>query len=558
MNKKLFLVFVLLIMGTGIISAQTVSVDSNFLSPDTNTSDIPEFISKFYEFSLAISGILAVGMILAGSVLYSTSGGFPQKSKDAKDMITSALWGIGLLFGSYLILKSINPQLVELRAPGTGLTGTDSLPALLPTNCSSTTPYMRVSTSTGAITPDGTLSSNSTGKDLKCTGSIPAIDPNTGFCQCYREEADNTKCAGVYEPKPVSNPYPTYSWTTDSTIEENSAATSDDFDGCPRKVSIPALPFKTIDCDFHECATDWTRDSDTHKNKDDDGNLTDTVGWVWPYYPKERPSTDNKSNAMCVLYAYLDTKSGEIKRADLDGLKPCTEFDAGTTPNYSLRYGGGTPITEDLASPKYWPTIENPDVQTKESAMELLQYTQSNPSKVVLSDNASCHPNSSVKNILTTVSNGNYPSVCASGCSAMPNISCPNGGPNHNVSLSVNLLSGLNYLSQRVGQAVRVNNKNVTVPPFVITSLTGGDHSANSLHYSGRAADIAINDTNIQTWKNMVSIIRMHPSTQKVMCEYLDSSGNTLYSCDGLYGDGSRNQHIHIEYKMFLNETPFL
>jgi|GEM_PF-1487174 len=85
-------------------------------SADT-TASIPNYIRRLYQFAIGISGILAVGMMVAGGILYTVSGGSPDKQNEGKDMIFSALWGLGLLFGAYVILNTINPQLVAIREP---------------------------------------------------------------------------------------------------------------------------------------------------------------------------------------------------------------------------------------------------------------------------------------------------------------------------------------------------------------------------------------------------------------------------------------------------------
>ena len=83
--------------------------------PDQTT--IPGYIVRLYQFGLGFVGILAVGMIVAGAILYAISAGKPDKQGEAKDMITSALWGMLLLLGAYLILNTINPRLVSLKDP---------------------------------------------------------------------------------------------------------------------------------------------------------------------------------------------------------------------------------------------------------------------------------------------------------------------------------------------------------------------------------------------------------------------------------------------------------
>lgn len=79
--------------------------------------NISQSIIRIYQFAVGIAGVLAVGMIVAGSLYWSASAGSPDKQREGKDMITSALWGLILLFGSYVILNTINPRLVALEQP---------------------------------------------------------------------------------------------------------------------------------------------------------------------------------------------------------------------------------------------------------------------------------------------------------------------------------------------------------------------------------------------------------------------------------------------------------
>lgn len=70
------------------------------------------YIARLYQIALAVAGIAAVGIIVAGSLFYTFSGGSSDRHNTGKEMITSALWGIALLFGSYIVLHTINPALV--------------------------------------------------------------------------------------------------------------------------------------------------------------------------------------------------------------------------------------------------------------------------------------------------------------------------------------------------------------------------------------------------------------------------------------------------------------
>ncbi|MDO8557129.1 MAG: pilin [Candidatus Jorgensenbacteria bacterium] len=109
-------------------SATSQIVDINFPCPagqlgqdctvgvSSDTSFI-DYIKKIYQFGIAIAGILAVGMIIAGGIYISATTGDVTKAGLGREMITSAIWGIVLLFGTYLILNTINPELVTLKEP---------------------------------------------------------------------------------------------------------------------------------------------------------------------------------------------------------------------------------------------------------------------------------------------------------------------------------------------------------------------------------------------------------------------------------------------------------
>lgn len=321
---------------TPAVFAQTpITIDTTFLTPDTNASSVPQFISKFYELGLGIAGIIAVGMIVVGAIFYTISGASPQKKGEAKDIIFSAIWGVVLLFGSYVILKSINPQLIELRDPGSGLGG--ELPSPMDTgNCSSTTPIVDAN---GNPSPNGATLN-------PCAEGEPPINPETGYCQCYKREITPIACPIELEPVSYRNDdgsLPIYRWTisgekVNSTNTHPPGQTSAGDNICARKVLVPEhTDFYTVDCD--PCEEGWPS-SGFFGYADDEHNFEkNTTGWVWPYYPKLAGGSVETAPqyALCVMYAYYDPEDEEIVRADLDGLKPCVEFSSSTpraTGNY--------------------------------------------------------------------------------------------------------------------------------------------------------------------------------------------------------------------------------
>lgn len=94
-------------------------------------------VANFYSFAFLIAGFLAFVMIVYGGVRYAFSGGSASSKEEGKDAIKQALLGLGLLLVAYLILRTINPDLTQLRMP--------TLPAHVPTppaagGASTTTP----------------------------------------------------------------------------------------------------------------------------------------------------------------------------------------------------------------------------------------------------------------------------------------------------------------------------------------------------------------------------------------------------------------------------------
>src|SRR3989344_2843773 len=83
--------------------------------PDINTP--AGYIARIYQFSLMIAGLVAFGSIIFGAIQYILSAGSIVNQGEAKDRITQAIVGLVLLFGAYLILYTINPDLVKLRNP---------------------------------------------------------------------------------------------------------------------------------------------------------------------------------------------------------------------------------------------------------------------------------------------------------------------------------------------------------------------------------------------------------------------------------------------------------
>jgi hypothetical protein len=78
-------------------------------------STLPACISQIYRWSLGIGSLLALLMVIFGGYSYMTSAGNAERASKGTEMIWGAIIGLALLFGAYLILNTINPDLVDFR-----------------------------------------------------------------------------------------------------------------------------------------------------------------------------------------------------------------------------------------------------------------------------------------------------------------------------------------------------------------------------------------------------------------------------------------------------------
>lgn len=74
-----------------------------------------QYIGVLYKYFVGIAAILAAIMILIGGFIWLTSAGNPSRVTQAKEFIVGALTGLFLTLFSYLILYTINPNLVTFE-----------------------------------------------------------------------------------------------------------------------------------------------------------------------------------------------------------------------------------------------------------------------------------------------------------------------------------------------------------------------------------------------------------------------------------------------------------
>ncbi len=84
--------------------------------------DVGKWVNTMVRVIIGIIGVLAVVMIVVGGIQYMTTDAIGKK-ESGKETVQGALFGVVLALAAYIILRTINPQLVSLDlAPGTANT----------------------------------------------------------------------------------------------------------------------------------------------------------------------------------------------------------------------------------------------------------------------------------------------------------------------------------------------------------------------------------------------------------------------------------------------------
>lgn len=70
-------------------------------------------VTRFYNIGLALSGVLALTIIVFAGIEYTLSAGKPALQSDARDRIWQALFGLLLIVGAAFIFNTINPAILN-------------------------------------------------------------------------------------------------------------------------------------------------------------------------------------------------------------------------------------------------------------------------------------------------------------------------------------------------------------------------------------------------------------------------------------------------------------
>jgi len=178
-KKTLFLIF-LLSLTFSLCSAQSLETDYPEIGgyqPENVSTPLPEYVKYIFNFSIWALGIFAFGIIVWAGIRYLTSTGNPKTKEDSKKQIKAAFIGGGILLFSYLILTTINPQLIEFETQE--LKKVEALPLPSPTK---------------PVSPDPLIRIKKLAEDIK-ERALPLIEEKNSELE---KEVENCKCSNCF------------------------------------------------------------------------------------------------------------------------------------------------------------------------------------------------------------------------------------------------------------------------------------------------------------------------------------------------------------------------
>jgi hypothetical protein len=103
------------VAGSG-LNQNSTNVGSYNSNTGVMTSDLlARYIKAIYTYGQMIAGILAAIVLMAGGLLWLTSAGNDAKITQAKELISGSIIGLVILFGSWILLNTINPALLNMQ-----------------------------------------------------------------------------------------------------------------------------------------------------------------------------------------------------------------------------------------------------------------------------------------------------------------------------------------------------------------------------------------------------------------------------------------------------------
>ena len=128
MKKRKISLFItsLIIIASLFTACEAIGLETNWpVAPGglelKDDSTLLEFVDYCYRWGILFGGLAAFVALIVGGFKYLTSVGDPNKMREAREWITSALIGLAIIIFSFVILNTLNPDLTTLTVPTTNV-----------------------------------------------------------------------------------------------------------------------------------------------------------------------------------------------------------------------------------------------------------------------------------------------------------------------------------------------------------------------------------------------------------------------------------------------------
>ncbi|OGZ41857.1 MAG: hypothetical protein A3C80_04095 [Candidatus Ryanbacteria bacterium RIFCSPHIGHO2_02_FULL_45_43] len=112
----LFALTALFLLGAvGVSLAQTYRLSAPLPGGSTEVGTFADYTNSLFPFMLSLAAGLAFIMLIIGGLQYIAAAGNPSRISEAKSRIIHAVLGLLLAALSVVILRAINPDLVNLK-----------------------------------------------------------------------------------------------------------------------------------------------------------------------------------------------------------------------------------------------------------------------------------------------------------------------------------------------------------------------------------------------------------------------------------------------------------
>jgi hypothetical protein len=112
-------IFALLFLFIPLVKAgdYVLEIDYPTIGGQNPSTNLVQYIRYIYLFALSVVGMAAFGALVYGGFQYLLSAGSMSSAEEAKKWIWGAIYGLVLALAAVLILRTINPDLINFEGP---------------------------------------------------------------------------------------------------------------------------------------------------------------------------------------------------------------------------------------------------------------------------------------------------------------------------------------------------------------------------------------------------------------------------------------------------------